>query len=90
MTEPTNGRRPLVLASASPRRRRLLELLGIPFTQTPSRVDEVMQPGEAPRDFALRAAREKCLAVAGKTKQTRTVRRRKATHSRPAATSAAP
>lgn len=65
MTEPTNGRRPLVLASASPRRRRLLELLGIPFTQTPSRVDEVMQPGEAPRDFALRAAREKCLAVAG-------------------------
>ena len=39
---------PLVLASASPRRRQLLEMLGIPVEVRPSDVPEVRQPGEAP------------------------------------------
>ena len=41
MTQPM-----LVLASASPRRRQLLEMLGIPVTVRPSHVPEVRLPGE--------------------------------------------
>ncbi len=54
----------LVLASASPRRRRLLETLGIPHVVDPARVEEIPGPGEAPDAFALRAARDKALEVA--------------------------
>jgi len=56
---------PLVLASASPRRRQLLEMLGIPVEVRPSKVPEERRPGEAPRDYALRLATEKAQAVAG-------------------------
>jgi septum formation protein len=56
---------PLVLASASPRRRQLLEMLGIPVEVRPSHVPEVQQPGEAPRDYALRLAHAKASAVPG-------------------------
>lgn len=55
---------PIVLASASPRRRQLLEMLRIPFEVEPSGIDEVVQPGEAPRAYVLRVAREKGEAVA--------------------------
>jgi septum formation protein len=54
----------IVLASASPRRRELLTLAGVPFVVVPSRVDEVPLPGEAPRRFARRAARDKGEEVA--------------------------
>jgi septum formation protein len=54
---------PVVLASASPRRRQLLEMLRIPFEVEPSGIDEVVQPGEAPGDYVLRVAREKAEAV---------------------------
>jgi nucleoside triphosphate pyrophosphatase len=54
---------PIVLASSSPRRRQLLEMLRIPFEVEPSGIDEVVQPGEAPRDYVLRVAREKAEAV---------------------------
>jgi septum formation protein len=57
---------PLVLASASPRRRRILELLGLPFEVVPSEIAEVPAAGESPVSFALRAARDKALDVAGR------------------------
>jgi septum formation protein len=53
----------LVLASASPRRQELLRNAGIPFVVQPTDIPEVPQPGEAPRAFAERMAREKALAV---------------------------
>ena len=56
----------LILASASPRRRELLGAVGVPFRVIPSRVDEDCRPGEAPRRFALRAARDKGAEVASR------------------------
>jgi septum formation protein len=55
----------LVLASGSPRRRQLLEMLGIPVEVRPSHVPEVPAPGESPRTYAERLAREKAAAVPG-------------------------
>jgi septum formation protein len=55
---------PLVLASASPRRRDLLAQLGIAFEVVPSDVAEEARGGESPAAFAMRVAREKALAVA--------------------------
>ena len=55
---------PLVLASASPRRRELLTRAGIRFEVTPSNVPEQARPGEAPAQLARRLASEKALAVA--------------------------
>ena len=53
----------LVLASRSPRRREILEQAGIPFLVRPGEVDETPHPGEAPRDYVVRIAREKAAAV---------------------------
>ena len=50
---------PLVLASASPRRRELLASLDLDFTVRPAAVDETPNPGERPRDLVRRLAREK-------------------------------
>jgi len=47
------------LASASPRRREILERLGLGVDLCPSHIEEVRRPGEDPEAFALRAAREK-------------------------------
>jgi septum formation protein len=55
---------PLTLASASPRRRRLLGLLDIPFVVAPVDVDEAPGPGESGGRLARRLAREKALAGA--------------------------
>ncbi|MEX0909430.1 MAG: Maf family protein, partial [Gemmatimonadaceae bacterium] len=55
----------VVLASASPRRRDLLTLIGIEHSVVPSNFDETMQPGEEPEGHALRLAVEKVRAVAG-------------------------
>lgn len=49
----------LVLASASPRRRELLGLLGVLFEVLPSDVDERRRPGERPVAYVDRLAREK-------------------------------
>jgi septum formation protein len=54
----------VVLASASPRRRELLKLIGIEHSVVPSNFDETMQPGEEPKGHALRLAVEKAGAVA--------------------------
>ncbi|MBI3758340.1 MAG: septum formation protein Maf [Deltaproteobacteria bacterium] len=53
----------LVLASASPRRKSLLEAAGIAFEIVESGIDEVRLDGEGGADFALRMAREKVLNV---------------------------
>jgi septum formation protein len=55
---------PIVLASASPRRRELLTRAGVRFEVVPSSIDERPLAGEAPRALALRLAREKVLDVA--------------------------
>lgn len=57
--------RVLTLASASPRRRQLLEMLGIPVVVKPSHIPEIHRPGEAPGAYAARLAREKASNVAG-------------------------
>ena len=54
---------PLVLASSSPRRRLLLELLSVPFTVSPADVDETPLPGEHPLAMTERLARIKALWV---------------------------
>jgi septum formation protein len=54
---------PVVLASASPRRRELLRLVGIEHTVIPTDIDEAHPPGEAPAVYAERLAREKAGAI---------------------------
>jgi septum formation protein len=55
---------PLLLASASPRRRELLTRAGVAFEVCPSDVDESAVAGESPEQHATRLAREKALHVA--------------------------
>jgi septum formation protein len=55
----------LVLASRSPRRRQLLEMLGIPVVVLASEVQEIPLPGEAPVAYSRRLARDKARAVPG-------------------------
>jgi len=50
---------PLVLASASPRRKQLLERLGLEVRLAPVEVDETPLPGETPLAVPVRLAREK-------------------------------
>lgn len=54
----------LVLASASPRRRALLESLGVPLLVDASDIPEIVQPGESATQFAQRVARAKAQAMA--------------------------
>jgi len=55
---------PLVLASASPRRARILSGLGVPFRVVVPCVDETRRPGEPAAEMAERLAREKAAWVA--------------------------
>ena len=52
----------VVLASASPRRRELLTLIGIPHEVRPADVDESLLTGEPARAYVERLAREKATA----------------------------
>lgn len=54
----------LVLASTSPRRAELLELLGVAFEVVAPDVEEVREPGEPPHGYVERAARDKAAAAA--------------------------
>lgn len=56
--------KPLVLGSASPRRRDLLSSLGIPVQVLPADIVEDPRPGEAPEGYLERIAQEKLEAVA--------------------------
>jgi septum formation protein len=59
-----SGRAPLVLASASPRRRDLLIQIGAePDQIAPTDIDETERPGETPRALALRLAKDKLAAA---------------------------
>ena len=49
---------------SSPRRRQLLDLIGIAHEVRPANIDETMRPREAPRRHAERLAREKASAIA--------------------------
>ena len=53
----------LRLASSSPRRRQLLDLIGVPHVVTPADIDETPRVDEAPDDYVCRLAREKSEAV---------------------------
>jgi septum formation protein len=53
----------LVLASASPRRAELLRAAGYDFAIRVAGVDESVHEGESPREYVMRVAREKALAV---------------------------
>ena len=53
----------VILASASPRRRELLTLIGVPHEVRPADVDESIHPGEAPAVYAERLARAKASSV---------------------------
>lgn len=54
----------LILASASPRRRALLQGLGLDFEIIEAGVEEKPRKGESPAEFVLRAARDKAGTVA--------------------------
>ncbi len=56
----------LVLASASPRRRKLLRLVGLPFVVRVPNVDEEPRRGESPADHARRLALAKARQIAAK------------------------
>jgi septum formation protein len=56
----------LVLASASPRRRKLLAEAGLGFEVIPADIEETPRAGEAPRALVERLAAEKALAVGGR------------------------
>ena len=64
MTEAAAARVRVVLASASPRRRELLTLVGIPHDVVPADIDESYLDGETPHAHAERLAREKARIVA--------------------------
>jgi septum formation protein len=56
----------IVLASASPRRKELLERVGVVCAVVPSHINEDYIPGESPREHVLRLAHEKALEIAGR------------------------
>jgi septum formation protein len=58
--------RPLILASASPRRAELLRNAGILFEVVVADIPESPNPGERPLDYCRRVAAEKARAIAAK------------------------
>ncbi len=61
-----NEMKRIILASASPRRRELLEQVGIPFTVDTSDADETMPEGCAPAEYVEELSGRKARAVAGR------------------------
>ena len=54
---------PLILASSSPRRRELLNQIGMAYQVIVADIDESVRPGEDAGDYVCRMAREKALEV---------------------------
>ncbi|MCW9013340.1 MAG: Maf-like protein [Gammaproteobacteria bacterium] len=52
----------IILASASPRRRELLDQIGVRYAVLPVDIDESVRPGESPEAFVERLALEKARA----------------------------
>ncbi|MGH7586191.1 MAG: Maf family protein [Gemmatimonadales bacterium] len=61
MTLPT-----IVLASSSPRRKQLLQMLGYPVVVHPHAIPELPLPRETPIDYSRRLAQEKAQGVPGR------------------------
>jgi septum formation protein len=59
---------PIILASNSPRRKELLNQVGLPFLTDAADVDERILPGELPEAYAERVALEKAMVVKRRTK----------------------
>ena len=57
------ARTPLILASASPRRKDFLTGLGLAFSILPADIDETPLAAESPHEFARRMALEKARAL---------------------------
>ena len=66
--EQIGRRNPLILASASPRRKRLLEQARLPFEIVVSQILEETAGGAAPEEVCLRLAREKAMDVSSRTR----------------------
>lgn len=56
----------IILASSSPRRHQLLDMLGIEHLIDPPDIDEELTKGESAEQLAVRLAREKAVAVAAR------------------------
>ncbi len=54
----------VILASGSPRRRQLVQLVGIDHDVVPSDIDETIRSGELPEQYCERLAREKAEHIA--------------------------
>src|SRR5689334_16762638 len=54
----------MILASASPRRRELIQLTGLPVSSLATDIDETPHPGEPPAEYVRRMSREKARAAA--------------------------
>ncbi len=61
---PGSPNTPLILASASPRRRDLLAQSGVAFEIQPADIDETPLADESPAECAMRLAGEKAVAIA--------------------------
>lgn len=62
-----NMKRKMILASASPRRKELLQKLDLDFTVCPADIDESRLPDEDAATYPLRTAVQKAMAVAKTT-----------------------
>jgi len=60
---PINKNNPLVLASISPRRRAILQQIGIPFESAGSMIEETLYEGMQPADIACQMAVQKVESV---------------------------
>ena len=61
-----NTRKPLILASGSPRRKELLALMGLTYEVDVSDADETIEGTPAPREIVLELSRRKALSVASR------------------------
>jgi len=59
----------IILASNSPRRKELLNQIGIVFTTDPADVDESIRIGEFPKDYVIRVALDKARTAAARSER---------------------
>ncbi len=65
-TKVLDNQQKIILASASPRRRDLLESIGLPFTIKPANLEETPLDGESPGEHVTRLALEKGRFISAK------------------------
>ena len=57
----------MILASQSPRRKQLLEMLGLEFSVIPAKGEEILPPGASPEETVRSLSRQKAAMVAAET-----------------------